>query len=156
MVPTWSQDGPSSRQNGFMAAQVHDKVALSESKLVQRWAKLSSRQFKVSPTCPQVGPNCFQIASRWLQYCMKAERPEMLEKQMKTDDFSCFLCLSWCHYVPKFIQVGCNLAQVGSKASREGSSWHKDIPSWCQHGFKMAQVDAKMAAWQPKCTRKGH
>ena len=137
-----------------MAAQVHAKVARSESKLAQRWAKLGSRQLKVSPSCPQVGDNCRQIHSRWLQYCMKAERAKMLKKPLKINDFPCFLCISWCHYVPKFVQVGCNLAQVGSKVSREGSSWHQDSPSWCQHGLKMALVDANMASWQLKCTLK--
>ena len=44
--------GPSWRQNAFMAAQVHAKVALGESKLAPIWAKLSSRQLKVILSCP--------------------------------------------------------------------------------------------------------
>ena len=64
-----------------MAAQVCAKVALSESKLAQRWAKLGSRQLKVSPSCLQVGHNYNQIHSSWLQYYMKTERAEMLENQ---------------------------------------------------------------------------
>ena len=55
---------------------------------------------------------------------------------MKINDFLCFLLLSWCHDGPKFVQVGCNLAQVSSKVSREGSSCHQHGPSWCQHGLK--------------------
>ena len=67
-----------------------------------------------------------------------------------------FCALSWCHDVPKFVQVGCSLVQEGSKVSREGSSWQQDSPSWCEHGLKMAQVDTNMASLQPKCTPKWH
>ena len=43
--------GPSWRQNAFMAAQVHAKVALSDFELVPIWVKLGSRQLKVSLSC---------------------------------------------------------------------------------------------------------
>ena len=117
-----------------MAVQVHLKVALSDSKLAQRWAKLGSRQPKVSPSCPQVGDNCRQIHSRWLQYCMKAERAKMLEKQMKINDFLCFLCFSSSQY-------GSKLAQV--------------CPSWRQVGSSRLQVDPKLVQVGPKTAQKG-
>ena len=129
-----------------MAAQVNAKVALTESKLVPRWAKLGSRQPKVIPSCPYVGHNCCQIDSRWLQCFMKAERANMHEKQMTLKGFSYFLCLSWCHYGSKLAQVDCTLAEVGSRVSLDGSSWHQDRPSWCQRGLKMVQVAASIAS----------
>ena len=140
-----------------MAAQVHAEVAVSDSKLAQRWAKLVSRQLKMSPGCPKVGHNCCQVDSRWLQYCMKAGRKTMPEKPKEINDFQCFCASvplnmgpSW----PRFAQVGDKLAQGGCKLAREGPSWHQDSPSWCQHGPKMAKVEANMASWQSKCTPK--
>ena len=124
-----------------MAAQVRAKVALSESKLAQRWAKLGSSQLKVSPSCPQVGDNCRQIHSRWLQYCMKAERAKMLEKPMIINDFCYFLCFSSFQYGFKLAQVCRSWRQVGS--------------SRLQVDRKLAQIGSKTAQEEPGCGHAG-
>ena len=57
---------------------------------------------------------------------LQAKRAKMLEKPMKANDFSCFLCFSWFQYGAKLAQVGSNglevdrkLAQIGSKTAQE-------------------------------------
>ena len=74
---------------------------------------------------------------------------------MRINDFLCFLWLSWCHYGPKFVQVGCNLAQVSSKVNREGSSCHQHSPSWCQHGLKRPKLASECLHGSPSARQSG-
>ena len=72
---------------------------------------------------------------------MKAERAKMLEKPMKINDFSYFLCFS-------SFQYGFKLAQVCR-------SWRQVDSSRLQVDRKLAQIGSKTAQEEPGCGHAG-
>ena len=119
LAPRWPQDGPSRHQVGFKMSEVGPKTAQTGPSLAPRGPKMTS--------------SCSQVGLTWLQYCMKADKPKMLEKTMKNQRISTFSIPKLGPILPRLTpnrhQGGDKSAQVGSSWLKLGSSWPKLAPS---------------------------